>query len=124
VLKKSNSGANNIVGLLGKGTQFDGKLTFEGTLRIDGTFTGEILTNGALVVGEGALVNAEVKADSVVVCGEVHGNLNAATKMEIKRGAKLYGNISTPSLIIDEGVIFEGSCHMEDGKPSREEPDS
>ncbi|MGC9324993.1 MAG: bactofilin family protein, partial [Desulfomonilia bacterium] len=118
------SSANNIVGLLGKGTEFEGKLTFEGTLRIDGAFTGEIVTPGILVIGEGALVKAEVQADSIIVCGEVHGNLKAAKKMEIKRGGKLFGNIITPSLIIDEGVVFEGSCQMTEGSPAREQPDS
>jgi len=103
---------DNIVGLLGKGTDFEGKLAFEGTLRIDGKFKGEIITKGVLVIGEGAVVNAEVEADTIIVRGDVHGNLKAKKKIEIKDNGKLYGNINTPSLIIDEGVIFEGTCQM------------
>lgn len=103
---------DNIVGLLGKGTEFEGKLIFDGTLRIDGKFKGEVITKGILAIGEGALVHAEVEADTIIVRGEMHGNLTATKKIEIKGNGRLYGNINTPSLIVDEGVIFEGSCQM------------
>ena len=109
---KNGSNMDNIVGLLGKGTDFEGKLIFEGTLRIDGKFKGEVITSGILAVGDGALVHAEIQADTIIVRGEVHGNLKAAKQVEIKGNGRLYGNISTPSLIVDEGVVFEGSCQM------------
>ena len=109
---KNGSNMDNIVGLLGKGTEFEGKLIFEGTLRIDGKFRGEVITSGILAVGDGALVHAEVQADTIIVRGEVHGNLKASKQVEIKGNGKLYGNINTPSLIVDEGVVFEGSCQM------------
>ena len=110
--RKGNSGMDNIVGLLGKGTEFEGKLIFEGTLRIDGKFKGEVITQGILAIGEGALVHAEIDADTIIVRGEVHGNLKATKKIEIKGNGKVLGNINTPSLIIEAGVIFEGSCQM------------
>lgn len=109
---KNGSSMDNIVGLLGKGTEFEGKLLFEGTLRIDGKFKGEVITSGILAVGDGALVHAEVQADTIIVRGEIHGNLKASKQVEIKGNGKLYGNINTPSLIVDEGVVFEGSCQM------------
>ena len=105
LLSKKNNNSDNIVGLLGKGTDFDGKLTFEGTLRIDGKFNGEIITKGVLAIGDGAVVHAEVEANTIIVRGEVHGNLKASNKIEIKDNGKVYGNIFTPSLIIDEGVL-------------------
>jgi cytoskeletal protein CcmA (bactofilin family) len=110
--KKGNTGTDNIVGLLGKGTEFEGKLIFDGTVRIDGKFKGEVITKGVLAIGEGAIVHAEIEADTIIVRGEVHGNLKAANKIEIKGNGKLYGNINTPSLIVESGVIFEGSCQM------------
>ena len=110
--RKDNAGMDNIVGLLGKGTEFEGKLIFEGTLRIDGKFKGEVITKGILAIGEGALVHAEVEADTIIVRGEVHGNLKATKKIEIKGSGKVLGNINTPSLIVEAGVIFEGSCQM------------
>ena len=103
---------DNIVGLLGTGTEFEGKLLFEGTLRIDGKFKGEVITKGILAIGEGAMVHAEVEADTIIVRGEVHGNLKATKTIEIKGNGKVMGNIDTPSLIIEAGVIFEGSCQM------------
>jgi cytoskeletal protein CcmA (bactofilin family) len=109
---KNGSNMDNIVGLLGKGTEFEGKLIFEGTLRIDGKFRGEVITSGILAVGDGAVVHAEIQAETIIVRGEVHGNLKAAKQVEIKGNGKLFGNINTPSLIVDEGVIFEGSCQM------------
>lgn len=111
--KKPTATMDNIVGLLGKGAEFDGKLVFDGTVRIDGKFKGEVLTKGVLVIGEGALVNAEVEADTIIVSGEVHGNLKATGRIEIRGGGKLYGNIKTAKLIVEEGVIFEGSCQMD-----------
>ncbi len=117
--KKGISSVDNIVGLLGKGTEFDGKLVFEGTVRIDGKFKGEVFTKGVLVIGEGAVVHAEVEADTIIVSGEVHGNLKAAKRIEIRSPGRLYGNIKTVTLIVEEGVIFEGSCQMnvKDAKP-------
>jgi len=102
----------NIVGMLGKGTEFDGKLIFEGTVRIDGKFKGEVFTKGVLVIGESATVQAEVEADTIIINGEVHGNLVASNRIEIRSPGKLYGNIKTATLMVEEGVIFEGSCQM------------
>jgi len=100
--------------VLGRGSAFEGKLTFEGTVRIEGRFTGEIHTNDTLVVGEGAEVHAEIFAGSVVVSGgSVTGNIRARTVIELERGARVRGNLETPALKIDKGVIFVGSCNME-----------
>ncbi len=80
---KNGSNMDNIVGLLGKGTEFEGKLIFEGTLRIDGKFKGEVITSGILAVGDGALVHAEVQADTIIVRGEVHGYLKGSQQVEL-----------------------------------------
>jgi cytoskeletal protein CcmA (bactofilin family) len=99
--------------LLGRGSEFEGKLTFEGTVRIDGKFTGTIVTNDVLVIGEGAKVSAEISCGTVIVHGEINGNLKAKNAVELHHPAKMKGNIETPSLMIDKGVIFEGQCKME-----------
>jgi len=108
VVKKKPVGMDDIVGLLGKGTEFDGKLIFEGSVRVDGKFKGEIYTKGILIIGEGATVHA----DTIIISGEVHGNLKASNRIEIRSTGRLYGNMKTSTLIIEEGVIFEGSCQM------------
>lgn len=100
--------------LLGKGSEFEGKLAFEGKVRIDGTFTGEISTNDLLQVGEGAKVQAEISCGTIVVEGEVTGNIKATQAVELRRPAKVHGDITTPSLVIEKGVLFEGRSRMEE----------
>jgi cytoskeletal protein CcmA (bactofilin family) len=92
--------ATEITALLGRGTRFEGKLTFEGRVRIDGYFKGEIRSDDTLIVGEGAEVHAEIDAAVVIIRGgEVHG--------------KLAGNIQAPSVFLDRGATFQGNCRME-----------
>ena len=99
--------------LLGRGSEFDGKLSFEGTVRIDGTFTGEISTSDTLIVGEGAKVSADITCGSIVVHGDVTGNIKASESVELHRPAKLKGDVTTPSLMVEKGVTFDGSSKME-----------
>jgi len=104
--------------LLGKGSEFEGKLTFEGQVRIDGKFTGQIFTKDTLVIGDGAKVSAEISAGTVIVNGIVEGNIRASQMIELHQPGRIKGNLETPSLSMDRGVIFEGSCKMESlGKP-------
>jgi cytoskeletal protein CcmA (bactofilin family) len=99
--------------LLGRGSEFDGKLSFEGTVRIDGTFTGEIGTNDMLIIGEGAKVTADITCGSVVINGEVTGNIKATEMVELHKPAKVKGDITTPSLMVDKGVQFDGTSKMD-----------
>lgn len=105
--------AGDLNALLGRGSEFEGKLTFEGTVRIDGKFNGTILTDDTLVVGEGAKVSAEVTCGTIVVHGEVVGNIRARAAVELHQPARVRGNIETPSLMVDRGVVFEGQAKME-----------
>src|SRR5664279_372363 len=99
--------------LLGKGSEFEGKLSFEGTVRVDGKLTGEIFTDDVLIVGEGAEVNAEVTVGSIVIQGTVRGNITAKRSVEIPSPGRVKGNINTPSLFIEKGVVFDGQCQMD-----------
>lgn len=99
--------------LLGKGSEFEGKLTFEGAVRIDGTFSGEIFTEDTLIIGEGARVSARIEAGTVIVYGDVQGNISTTELIELHAPARLRGDIETPNLVIDRGVLFEGSCKMD-----------
>jgi cytoskeletal protein CcmA (bactofilin family) len=107
------TGTGDLNALLGRGSEFEGKLTFEGTVRIDGKFTGTIITNDVLVVGEGAKISAEVSCGTVIVHGEINGNVSAKNAVELHHPAKVRGNIEAPSLMIEKGVVFEGQCKME-----------
>jgi len=120
LLKGEMTGANqpgtSFNAILDKGSEFEGKLTFEGTVRIDGKFKGEIFSDANLVIGESGKVEADISVGAVVVSGEVVGNIKASQKVEIHSPGVVRGNITTPALIIEEGVVFEGSCSMENGK--------
>jgi cytoskeletal protein CcmA (bactofilin family) len=99
--------------LLGRGSEFEGKLTFEGTVRIDGTLKGEVFSDDVLVVGEGAHLEAEVDIGEIIIQGSVKGNIRAKRSVEILAPGRVQGDITTPALQIDKGVIFEGRCHMD-----------
>lgn len=107
--------------LLGRGSDFQGKLTFEGEVHIDGRFTGEIFSEGTLVIGEGAEVQAEIRVGTVIVRGNVTGNITATDGVELHAPASLRGNITSPALHIDKGVFFDGACQMTSGSsPARQ----
>ena len=97
---------------MGLGTEFEGKLTFEGAVRVDGKFTGEVHSNGMLIIGEKAIVRADIQAGVVLVRGETHGTINAKIRIEAYSPAKISGEIYSPILVFGEGVIFQGTSHM------------
>ena len=110
--KEPTVARGEIKAFLGEGTDFKGILTFEGTVRVDGKLEGEVYTKDTLIVGESAVVAAEINVHTIVISGVVKGNINATGKIEVHRPGKLFGNVKTPSLYIEEGVIFEGNCAM------------
>ena len=101
--------------LLGAGSVFEGKLHFEGQVRIDGTFTGEITTTDLLVIGEGAKVSATISCGSVEVKGNMTGNINATDSIVLRATAHVQADIYAPSLVVDKGAVFEGSSRMTGG---------
>ncbi|HEY4180436.1 MAG TPA: polymer-forming cytoskeletal protein [Kofleriaceae bacterium] len=102
-----------ITTLLGRGATFEGKLTFDGTVRIDGRFKGEVFSDDTLVIGEGAVVEAEIEIGNVIIQGTVVGNIKASGSIEIHAPGRVKGDLHTPTLQIDKGVIFEGRSFME-----------
>ena len=121
LLTRSGSGAASADGhrpteinaLLGRGTHFEGKLFFEGRVRIDGSFKGEIRGDDVLVIGEGAVVSGEVHvATCIVTGGEVDANIRARDAIELYAPSRVTGALHAPAIFIDRGVRFEGSCKM------------
>ena len=104
---------DEITTILGRGSEFEGKLNFEGTLRIEGVFAGQIFSDSILIVDEGAKVSAEVEVGTIIIKGEVHGDVRAKQGVEIRNPGRLSGNLETPSLIIEKGVVFQGQAKME-----------
>lgn len=106
--------------LLGRGTHFEGKLFFEGRVRIDGSFRGEIRGEDVLVIGEGALVIGEIHVVTCIVTGgEVQASIRARDAIELYAPSKVTGALHAPAIFIDRGVQFDGSCKM---APLDEEP--
>ncbi len=112
--------ATEITALLGRGTRFEGKLHFEGRVRIDGVFKGEIKSDDTLIIGDGADVHAEIDVATVIIRGGVvHGNIRAKTALELHAPGRLVGNIQSPSVFIDRGVEFQGNCRMDAGDDAK-----
>ncbi len=111
---------DQINAFLGKDTEFEGKLSFNGAVRIDGRLKGEIFTEGTLIVGESAVIASNIHVSHIIVSGEIRGNIVASDRIEIHAPGKVFGNIQAPTVIIDEGVVFEGNCSMHPTKGTDE----
>ncbi len=113
MVQKDLSGLGEINALLGRGTEFEGVLAFEGRVRIDGRFSGRIHSDGILVLGDGAEVQAEVEVGTLIVRGgTLRGNVIARQLIEIHAEGRVHGDIAAPQIDIDKGSVFEGKCTM------------
>ncbi len=107
------SGFGEINALLGRGTEFEGKLTFVGRVRLEGRVRGEIVGDDVLILGEGADIEAEIEVGTLIVRGgTLRGNVRAAQLIEVHAPSRVYGDLAAPQLLIDKGALFEGRCTM------------
>lgn len=109
-MKQREDGTLN--GFIDKGSHIRGDLTFEDTFRIDGRFEGKIRSGTDLTIGDSADVSAEIDVGRLSVNGTLKGSVKASERVELLAGARVFGDISTPVLRIEEGAHFEGSCQM------------
>lgn len=110
-------------GFVGSGTAITGESTFKSLLRIDGKFSGRVSSpTGTLIVGAGGVVDANIEVSVATILGTVNGDIIATQRIELGRAGKLNGNIQTPSLMIEQGAVFEGSCKMIQQKAASEKP--
>lgn len=107
---KGKSGELN--GFLDRGSSFKGELEFEDTMRIDGRFNGRISSKNELIVGESAHIEGDIHVGRIAISGTVVGKIVADLRVEIHRNGKVYSDIETPALIIEDGAIFQGNCVM------------
>lgn len=114
MLKKSSGTPEQaeITAFLGKGTEFKGVLSFEGTIRVDGKVEGEIVSKDTLIAGDGAFLQGEIAVGTLISSGKIKGNVTAGQKVHLLAPATVYGTIKTPKLIIEEGVTFDGKSEM------------
>lgn len=98
--------------IIDQGCELEGRLTFAGTLVLNGRFRGELFSSDTLLVGETGQVEAEVQVGVAIVSGQVTGNINARERVELRGSARIFGDIITPVLVLEEGVVFDGRCKM------------
>lgn len=100
-------------GFVGSGTMVTGEANFKAMMRVDGHLSGRVSsTSGTLIVGSNGKVDANIEVAVAVIHGTINGDIIASQRLELGRSAKVNGNIQTPSLIIEQGAVFEGSCKM------------
>ena len=97
---------------LGKGVDFKGKANFDGTVRVDGHFEGEITTSDTLIIGEHAVIKGSISGGVIVSGGKVEGNITASKKVQLLKPAVLIGDVHSPAFSMEEGVLFHGLCNM------------
>jgi cytoskeletal protein CcmA (bactofilin family) len=112
--------ASGFNAILDRGSEFEGKLTFEGTVRIDGKFKGDIFSESHMVIGESGRVEGTATVGSVSISGNFNGDIRAKAKVELHKGAVVKGDIYTPSLTIEDGVKFDGRAIMDSNSLSKE----
>lgn len=103
---------SDIQAFLGQGSQFEGKLVFDEIVRIDGAFRGEIQSSDTLIIGQTADIQAEVTVGTIIISGRFTGNIKASNKVELRAPAQLEGCVETPALVVEEGVVLNGTFNM------------
>src|SRR6476661_5390842 len=101
-----------------EGTEIEGKVTFSGTVLLNGRVRGEIVSNETLVIGEKGVIHASIRSSVVEVSGEVVGNISATERIELHPSCRVYGDIEAPVVTIDEGALLEGQCRMTKLRPA------
>ena len=99
---------------LGAGTVYEGKLSFQGAVRVDGVFSGEILSEGALIAGKDSVISATLHVGELVLSGTFTGDVHAKRRVVVHRGGVLTGTVNSPALVVEEGAVLEGAIHMRD----------
>ncbi len=118
--KKKAADYAGINSLIGEETQVKGEIISKGSVRLGGDFEGRIQANGDVLVGEGSTVTGNISGSKVIVSGIVNGNIAAGNGLEITKTGKVYGDISSDKLIVDEGAIYKGKVTLECGSSKKE----
>lgn len=108
--------SDQVSGFLDKGTNVTGELEFSGTLRIDGNFQGSISTGDSLVIGEHAVVHADIKVGEIEIHGQFFGSIEAKNRVEVFPSGRVRGDIHTPLLCVNGGAVLDGGIRMADDR--------
>lgn len=108
----SGGGFGNLTAFIDQGSEFEGKLSFKDTVRIDGTFSGEISSDNTLIVGESGQIHAQIKSVSVVISGLVEGDVLASEQIVLHKTAVVNGDLAAPKIMMEEGAQLNGAVRM------------
>src|SRR5215510_9798835 len=109
---QANEGIGDIIAFVGKGVEFKGTISYSGTVRIDGYLDGEIHTDGVLLIGEDAVLQAKITAGTVVCKGKITGDIVVKEQVKLRAPAVVNGSVKTPLLSMEDGVLFNGNLEM------------
>lgn len=109
---ESTSGSKTDTTIIGSSSFFDGTLKSSGIIRVDGAFSGEMIIQGNVIVGDGGNIKGNINADKVTIAGRVEGNIHCSGALELTSNGQLFGDIEVKSIHIDDGAVFQGKCIM------------
>jgi len=118
--KRKPANRSGLTAFIDEGSEIEGRYTFSGTLMLNGRFKGEISTTDTLIIGEKGVMSGDIRAGQVLVSGEIVGNVFAAERVDLKRTARVFGDVEAPVIVVEEGVLFEGHCRMTKANPNTE----
>jgi cytoskeletal protein CcmA (bactofilin family) len=110
----------DLTAFIDEASEIEGKYTFSGTVMLNGKFKGEIISNDTLIIGEKGVVNAQIRAGTILISGEVVGNVLGSERVELRGSARVFGDVEAPVVVVEEGVLFEGHCRMTKARPEGE----
>ena len=110
----------DLTAFIDEASEIEGKYTFSGTVMLNGKFKGEIVSNDTLIIGEKGVVNAQIRAGTILISGEVIGNVLGSERVELRGSARVFGDVEAPVVVVEEGVLFEGHCRMTKARPEAE----
>ena len=114
--KKNGSAAaphsSDLSAFIDETSEIEGKYSFSGTVMLNGKFKGEIHSKDTLIIGDKAVIHATIQAGTVLISGEVVGNVLGTDRVELRGTARVVGDVEAPVVVVEEGVLFEGRCRM------------
>jgi len=114
---------DEILSLLGKGTEVIGDISFTSSMQVDGVIKGKVYSEAALIIGSPGVIDAEVSVRKLTIQGEFRGIIRASERVEIHKEGKVFGDIFSPCLIIEAGATFEGRCNMSEMEAQQQDGD-
>jgi cytoskeletal protein CcmA (bactofilin family) len=118
----SSGGIGNLTAFIDQGSEFEGKLSFRDTVRIDGTFSGEISSDNTLIVGESGQIHATIQSVCVVISGLVEGDVHASDQIMLHKTAVVNGNLDAPAIMMEEGAQLNGMVRMGGASKAKSKP--